>query len=116
MEKQQETVIELDGVPITFDEDGFLRDFNAWSPGLALYLSKNDGINLTDDHWEIIHFVRNYFVRYQISPLLKIIVKSLNREAGFEKHSIKGIFSLFPHPPGRAMCRYAGIPMASGCT
>jgi len=98
------------------NDEGFLENYNDWSLGLALYFSSQDGVELTGDKWEILLFTRNYFKRYRISPMPKIIVKCLNKASGFEKYNIKRLFSLFPPPASRTICLYSGIPQPAGCT
>ena len=35
-------------------------------------MAKEDNIELSDDHWEIINFSREYYEEYQIAPALGI--------------------------------------------
>ena len=117
MNEKQKNSNELDAdETIALDDEGYLKDFNDWSPEIATYLSSKDGIDLTDDHWDIIYFARSYFTRYGISPMPRVIVKELNKEIGVTKYSIKRLFALFPGRPSRSICRYAGLPQPSGCT
>ena len=36
------------------NNEGFLEDAHAWRPDIAELIAREDGISLTDDHWEII--------------------------------------------------------------
>ena len=101
---------------IALDEDGFLSDPNDWSPQVAEYFSSADGVLLTEAHWQVIHFARDYYKAFGIGPMPKVIVKKLNRQLGRDKYSIKMLYSLFPDTPARRICRYAGTPQPSGCT
>ena len=101
---------------ITLDEDGFLSDPNDWSPQVAEYFSAADGVLLTEAHWQVINFARDYYKAFGIGPMPKVIVKKLNRQLGLDKYSIKMLYSLFPDTPARRICRYAGTPQPSGCT
>lgn len=110
------SIIEFKGRRIELDDDGYLKDFDDWSEELATYFSSNDEIRLTETHWEVIRFVREYYREYQQTPMPKIIIKRLNSRYGSKKYSIKMLYRIFPETPVRLACRYAGIPKPQGCT
>ena len=108
--------IEFQGRTIEVDEDGNLKCSDDWCEALAEHLSREDGIELSKDHWEIIHFVRWYYLTYQNCPHPKFITKNLNKRCGDERYTVKYFFALFGQTPVRTACRYAGIPFTAGCT
>ncbi|MHC5077286.1 MAG: TusE/DsrC/DsvC family sulfur relay protein [Planctomycetota bacterium] len=110
------TTIFFQGRTIEFDEHGYLADINNWTEDLAVYLSERDSLELKTDHWEVIHFMRDYFKEYQITPMAKIIVKKMNKQIGKEKYNVKYLYKLFPRTPVTHACKYAGLPRPSGCT
>jgi len=101
---------------IELDADGLLASPDDWSLQVAEYFSAADGLLLTDQHWEVIRFARDYYLTFNIGPMPKAIVKRLNRQLGSERYSIKVLYSLFPEKPVRRICKYAGIPQPAGCT
>jgi tRNA 2-thiouridine synthesizing protein E len=115
MNTAEDTIIEFHGDRIEFDEHGYLKDITQWSEKLAEHLSNEDGLNLTEDHWEVIKFMRAYYIRYQITPMPKVIVKKLNDIIHFKKYGVKYLYQLFPRTPITHACKYAGIPRPSGC-
>ncbi len=108
--------ITIGGKTIELDADGFLANPDDWSLQVAEYFSAADGMLLTDEHWRVIRFSRDYYLTFNISPMPKVIVKMLNRQLGSELYSIKVLYSLFPEKPVRRICKYAGIPQPAGCT
>ena len=82
---------------------------------LAEYLGNKDGLELTEDHWEVIKFMRTYYIKYEITPMPKIIVKDLNNRTHSGKYNIKYLYQLFPRTPISHACKYAGIERPSGC-
>ncbi len=110
------TTILFQGKTIEFDEHGYLININIWTEDLAIYLSELDGLELKADHLEVIHFMREYYTKYQITPMARIIAKKINKHIGQDKYSVKYLYKLFPKTPVRHACRYAGIPRPSGCT
>lgn len=108
--------IEFDGRLIPLDEDGHLVYTEDWSEGLAVHLALLDGVDLSDDHWQVIRFVRGYYFRFKSVPMPRLLVKGLNRALGRERFTIKSLYALYPDTPMRRSCRYAGIPQPAGCT
>lgn len=107
--------IELDGQQLETDEDGFLVDWQVWKEGVATIMAKEDDQELTEAHWDIIRFLREYFIKFQIAPMIKILVKELGKALGPEKGNTKYLYELFPAGPAKQACRYAGLPKPTGC-
>lgn len=98
-----------------FDRDGFLRDRQQWSPALAEALAAQEGLLLTDAHWEVLHLVREYYARFDSSPGMRPLVKFCARELGPEKGKSIYLLSLFPGSPARLASRIAGLPKPDHC-
>ncbi len=32
---------------------------------------------MTDEHWEVVNFLRNYYDEYQIAPAIRVLVKEI---------------------------------------
>ena len=107
--------LEFEGQQIEIDEDGFLTDWQAWKEGIASQMAKEDGLELTSEHWEVIKFLREYFIKFQIAPMIKILVKEIGKAMGPEKGNTKYLYQLFPAGPAKQACRYAGLPKPTGC-
>ncbi len=107
--------IEFEGKQIEVDDDGYVINLGDWSEGLAQFLADQDDIKLTDEHWEIINFLRDYYQKYQIAPMIKILVKEIGKAMGKEKGNTKYLYQLYPGGPAKQACRYAGLPKPTGC-
>jgi TusE/DsrC/DsvC family sulfur relay protein len=107
--------IEFEGKQYEVDEDGYLMDWQAWQEGMAQLMASQDGITLTQEHWDIIKFLREYFIKFQIAPMIKILVKEIGKAMGPEKGNTKYLYELFPGGPAKQACRYAGLPKPTGC-
>ncbi len=107
--------IEVGGKQFEVDEDGYMVDLEDWNKDIATFMSKSDGLDLTESHWEIINFLRDYYKKYQIAPMIKILVKELGKVMGPEKGNTKYLYELFPDGPAKQACRYAGLPKPTGC-
>lgn len=107
--------IDFQGKQIEVDEDGYIVNLDDWTPELAEHLAKDDGIALSDAHWEVINFLRDYYQKYQIAPMIKILVKELGKAMGPEKGNTKYLYELYPAGPAKQACRFAGLPKPTGC-
>jgi TusE/DsrC/DsvC family sulfur relay protein len=107
--------IEFEGQQYEVDEDGYLVDWQTWKEGMAPIMAAQDGVELGPEHWEIVKFLREYFIKFQIAPMIKILVKEIGKNFGPEKGNTKYLYELFPGGPAKQACRYAGLPKPTGC-
>jgi tRNA 2-thiouridine synthesizing protein E len=107
--------LDFGGKQIEVDDDGYLMNLDDWTKDLAMHLAKQDGLDLTDAHWEVINFLRDYYKQYQIAPMIKILVKEIGKAMGPEKGNTKYLYELYPAGPAKQACRYAGLPKPTGC-
>ncbi len=107
--------LEFEGKSYEVDEEGYLMDWSVWNQGMASIMAKEDGLELGEEHWDVIKFLREYFEKYQIAPMIKILTKELKKKYGKEKGSTKYLYELYPAGPAKQACRYAGLPKPTGC-
>jgi len=107
--------MDFQGKQIEVDDDGYLLNLDDWSKELAVELAKQDSVELTDAHWEVITFLREYYKQYQIAPMIKILVKEIGKAMGPEKGNTKYLYELYPGGPAKQACKYAGLPKPTGC-
>ena len=107
--------IEANGKTYETDEEGYLANLNDWNKDLAEAMATEDKINLSEDHWEIINFLREYYEEYQIAPAVRVLTKAVGKKLGKEKGNSKYLYELFPYGPGKQACKFAGLPKPKGC-
>ncbi len=101
--------INVNGREIELDEDGFIINPDLWDKEVAVALAAQEGITeLTDDHWNVISYLRDYYTQFQVAPM----IRKLCKETGF---SLKYIYELFPSGPAKGACKLAGLPKPTGC-
>jgi tRNA 2-thiouridine synthesizing protein E len=95
---------------VALNEEGFLADPGEWTEALALSLAKHEeGLEgLTDQHWAVIHFIRQHYLQTQAAPMVRSICKSTGIP-------LKSIYELFPSGPAKGACKLAGLPKPDGC-
>ena len=106
---------ELNGVEYEADEEGYLVDISAWNKDLAELIAKDENIEMTDDAWEVVNFLRNYYEEYQIAPAVRVLTKAIKKSLGPEKGNSKYLYELFLYGPAKQACKIAGLPKPTGC-
>ncbi|MBI4665845.1 MAG: TusE/DsrC/DsvC family sulfur relay protein [Nitrospinae bacterium] len=106
---------ELDGVSYETDEDGYLLNLDKWNKDVAGYLAQTEGIQMTENHWEVVNFLREYYDEYKIAPMIRILTKAIGKKLGPEKGNTKYLYELYPGGPAKQACKIAGLPKPTGC-
>ena len=107
--------LEVNGAVVELDEEGYLMNLEDWTTEVAKTFAAEDDIELSEEHWDIINFLREYYEEYQIAPAVRVLTKAVGKRLGKEKGNSKYLYSLFPFGPGKQACKYAGLPKPTGC-
>ncbi len=94
---------------LTFD--GHLNDLSDWTPDVAKAIAKEEGLNLTDAHWDIIKLMRDYYHTYNITPIMKLLKREISKKLGAERATDEAISVLFPAGIQYQGSKIAGIPI-----
>ncbi len=108
-------MIVINGRQIETDAQGYLANLDDWSEEIAEYLSGQDGLELTADHWKLMNWIRAYYQENGTAPNLRIMQKRLKDDLGEQWSDKKRLFELFPYGPAKQGARYAGMPKPTGC-
>lgn len=100
---------------INVDKEGFLKNLNDWTPEVATQIAQKEGIILTDEHWEIINLLRDFYATYDISPAMRILVKNIKESLGSDKGNSIHLLKLFPGSPAKIASKIAGLPKPTNC-
>ncbi len=94
---------------IQTDEDGFLLDPEDWDENFALSTAKKSELELSEDHWRLIHMIRQLYSDSGVVPELRTILKSLRVAIGKDNATRKYVYTLFPYGYGQQGCKIAGM-------
>ena len=95
-----------------FHENGFLKNPADWSEAMGTALAEKQGLQLTEAHWKVLRFARDFFQRYSYTPIQRLIVKDLQKTDA--NASSLRLQQLFPEGP-RQICLIAGLPKPARC-
>jgi tRNA 2-thiouridine synthesizing protein E len=95
------------GVSVDISGEGYMNDPSQWTKEIAVEIAKEEGVELTDKHFELIDFIRT---------------KVLNGDAltirGIGKSGIVdiiGFYQLFPGAPLKKATKISGVPKPASC-
>jgi TusE/DsrC/DsvC family sulfur relay protein len=101
-------VTTINGRDVHVDDEGFLTEYGEWDDDLGKVLAANIGIDLTDEHWGVIHFLRDdYSTQGETATIRRV-----STVGGVPT---KQLFELFPKKPAKKMAYVAGLPKPHGC-
>lgn len=94
------------------DAEGYLIEPTEWNEAIAAALAREQDIELGDDHWDAIRFMRQYYDEHQVAADARHVIKHMEqRYPGQARHRL---FELFPYGyPGQA-CKIAGMKRPRG--
>jgi tRNA 2-thiouridine synthesizing protein E len=105
----------FEGKEIATDADGYLKESAQWSDAMAVVIAENEGITLSPEHWEVVRFVRDFYLEFNTSPAIRMLVKAMANKFGEEKGNSRYLYRLFPKGPAKQATKIAGLPKPVKC-
>lgn len=96
-------------------DQGFLVNQADWNENVAQRLAALNHIKLSDEHWEIIVFIRCYYQQFKHLPNARVFTKAIAKELGETKGNSRYLHKLFPDGPLKYACKLAGLPKPPTC-
>ena len=94
---------------IDLDREGYLLDPSDWNHDVAQAIAVKEDIEMTDDVWEVVNFVREHFEWNQCIPEHRRLLQELRKRHGKEKATRKYVYAMFPYGYGQQACKIAGM-------
>jgi tRNA 2-thiouridine synthesizing protein E len=95
------------GSTVDLNDEGYLTDPSQWNEDIAIEIAKEEGIDLTDKHYEVLHYLREKHTAGEPLTIRKVGKSGIT--------DIKGLYQLFPGGPLKKSSRIAGIPKPASC-
>lgn len=108
-------MLNVNNTIIETDPLGYLLDVNQWNQYVALAIAEKENLQLTEAHWEVIHFVRDFYKEYKTSPAIRMLVKAMAQKLGEDKGNSRYLQRLFPDGPAKQATKLAGLPKPAKC-
>ena len=97
----------LAGKSVEITDEGYLVNREDWSKEMAAEMAKEDGIELTDKHYEVLDYLRK-----EQAAGITLTIRKVGKSGIVD---IKGLYKLFPGGPLKLSSKYAGIPKPASC-
>jgi tRNA 2-thiouridine synthesizing protein E len=101
--------LEVAGNTLAVDDEGYLIDPAQWNEQVAEELARRERILLSEDHWAVIRFMREYYEQRHIAPDARHVMKHLAQFKGAGKAGRNDLFVLFPYGYVKQACKIAGM-------
>jgi TusE/DsrC/DsvC family sulfur relay protein len=104
--------LEVNGKSIETDGNGNLTDPHSWNEDVARALAAEDGIELTQEHWDVINYLRTEYTENNEQPMERAINKGMSKVWN-RKVTSKDLYELFPLAPSKQGNKIAGLPFVA---
>ena len=103
--------ITVNGKEIETSPTGFLSNVGDWNEDIAKVIAIEEGVELTDKHWDLINYLRDEFINNgENQPNTRNIVKTMQQKWNDKSVSAKTLYGLFPKDPSKQAGRIGGLP------
>ncbi len=108
-------IVQVAGHAIETDSEGYLLRLDDWSEDFARALAQEEALVLTDEHWQVIHFLRAYYHEHGVQAQVRAMVRHFARSWGPRRGSNHHLHDMFPMGgPQKQGNRLAGLLRTKG--
>ncbi len=100
--------INVDGEAVPIDMHGYLTNPDDWNRNVALKQAELANVDMTDDHWFVVNYIRELYEYSSCVPEARHALKSMKQHLGKERATRKYLYKLFPYGYAIQACRIAG--------
>ena len=95
------------GVQLEVSDEGYLVDPTKWTNNVAIEIAKEEGIELTEKHFEVLNLIRNKFINGE-----SLSIRGIGKSGIID---IKEFYQLFQGAPLKKATKIAGVPKPESC-
>jgi tRNA 2-thiouridine synthesizing protein E len=107
--------LDVDGYQVATDQEGYIQDMDQWSIGFVKALAEKEGLKLTEEHWDVIRFIRDYYEENRVQPQVRDMIKHFKVAWGPDRGNNHYLHNLFPKGgPQKQGNRLAGVRKTKG--
>lgn len=105
----------VDGKEVLTDQEGYILNMDEWSEGFARAQAEQEKLVLTDEHWDVIHFIRTYYEEHNVQAQVRDMIRHFREAWGPERGNNHHLHEIFPMGgPQKQGNRLAGIRKTKG--
>lgn len=95
------------GVEVQVNDEGYMEDGSQWTKEIATEIAKEEGIDLTEKHFELIDFIRN-----KVANGEGLTIRGIGKSGVV---NAKEFYQLFPGAPLKKATKISGVPKPTSC-
>lgn len=95
------------GVSVDVTDEGYFTDSTQWTKEIGAAIAKEEGLDLTDKHYEVLDYLRNKNAAGEA-----LSIRGINKSGVVD---VKTFYQLFPGAPLKKSTKIAGIPKPASC-
>lgn len=107
-------IIDHAGRALQSDSEGYLVDPDRWDNRAAEQLAASEQVSLSEEHWQVIDFMRRYYDEHQVAADARFVIKFMAEEMGLGRRARNHLFQLFPYGYVQQACKIAGMRRPRG--
>jgi TusE/DsrC/DsvC family sulfur relay protein len=100
-------IITIKQVEINVNEEGYLTDLSQWTKEIGTEIAKENEIEMTDKHWEVITWIQE-----MVQADKPLSIRGIKKSGVID---IKQFYALFPGGPLKVSTKIAGVPKPKSC-
>jgi tRNA 2-thiouridine synthesizing protein E len=105
----------VNGKEIETDSEGYIRNLDEWSEDYAIALAKQEELVLTEEHWDVIRYLRDYYQEHSVQAQVRNMIKHFSEVWGKERGNNHYLHAIFPKGgPQKQGNRMAGLLRTKG--
>jgi len=105
----------VDNKEIKTCAEGYIVNRDEWSEGFVIAQAEVEGLLLTEEHWDVIYFLRRYFDEHGVQCEVRKMVKHFKQAWDEERGSSSYLHKIFPKGgPQKQGNRLAGLLRTKG--
>ncbi len=101
------TIKKIANLEIEVTDEGYLKDASVWNRDIALAIAKEEGIELTEKHFEVLEFIRN-----KVANGETLTIRGIGKSGIVDA---KTFYQLFPGAPLKKATKIAGVAKPVSC-
>ena len=107
--------VNVQGRTVATDSEGYLINRAEWSEAFALALAREEGLVLTDEHWQVIRYLRDNFHEHGVQAQVRAMIRHFEKVWGPARGNNHYLHGLFPiGGPQKQGNRLAGLLRTKG--
>ncbi len=95
------------GVNVEVNDEGYMTDSSQWTKEIATDIAKQEGVELTDKHFEVLDYIRD-----KVASGATLTIRGINKSGVVDA---KSFYQMFPGAPLKKSTKIAGVPKPESC-